>query len=204
MSKKNEMTLYDHIMVDTSRNRTPDLSTLRYAGTQRVFLWDDLQDPIALYNELLMSLESDDYKFIYPKAVTKDKFLPFYNLADTDTMRYAGVCLEETADLQYIVNLPAHCEAEEKPMVGKIAEVSLRALQELDEYYDNEYNYSRVEIEVFPYRSAAKTIKVWVYLNDLQDVAEWSEAKQEWIVAPHIDVTPFVEVDGLYTMGSAV
>jgi hypothetical protein len=192
-----DKTIQDWIEIDTSSNYTPDLPALRYfGGAIPVFLWDDNQDYGILKTALGPVSIASAVEIRHPQAITVKKFVPWYNMAPTDE-RYPSYCFEESEDVdfvtaeEYTVSIP-------RQLKGKIAFVTLAALQELDAYYENEYNFDRVSLKVQPSQWNKVPVECFSWFNSVDQICEYDTKTSEYIFREGIDPVPYNEHEGLY------
>lgn len=204
MSKLIGKTLHESIQDDIYDNRTPDVARLRYTGEPiKVFLWDDMQEFKTMQHYLPGIDLTTGYRGEWYGATTVDKYLPWYNIGDqwgTNEEYYPALCLEEVTDLE-LVNCPDYFFNDPMPIKGKLAQVSLHTLQLLDEYYDNEFQFSRVKIEVQKSQKSKDTAEVYTWMNTLEDIFDYEPHENVYKMKPNMDLTPFKDENGFYTMG---
>jgi hypothetical protein len=192
-----DKTIKDWIEIDTTSNYTPDLPALRYfGGAIPVFLWDDNQDYGILRNALGPVRIASAVEVRHPQAVTVNKYIPWYNMIPTDQY-YPSYCLEESVDLDFIL-----CEeynvSTPRQMKGKIAHITLAALQELDAYYENEYNFDRTKIKAYPSLWNKTPVECFTWFNTVDQVCEFDSNTSEYVFREGIDPVPYKEHEGLY------
>lgn len=204
MSKPVTKTLLSRIQDDIYNNRTPDAAKLRYHGEPiKVFLWDDMQDFKTMTHYLPGIDMVTGYRGDYYNARTVEKFLPWYNISNDwgkDDEYWPALCLEDPVDLE-MVDCPEYCLGDLKPLKGKLVQVSLATFQLLDEYYDNEFNFSRVQVDVMNSPLAKGTSKAYTWMNTLEDIFYYEAHENSYKLKPNMDLTPFAEEDGVYLMG---
>ena len=187
-----QASLTDLIRLDIKYCRTPDLPALRYEPARiPVFLYDNMKDSVNAKAHLYDLQLGIDWSTQYNFAVTKEKYVPWYSLHESDN--YEALCLEDPLDAVY-TDVEDYCLADPLPIMGKIVYVSIHALEELDYYYDNEYCFDRVKIEVHPSPLSKKTKECFAYFNQLEGIATWDETKKEYKLNANISTTPFNEV----------
>lgn len=181
----------DLIAANITCNATPDLPEMRYYGDSiPIFLWDDLQD----YTNLVMALHplpvSDHYQVKFFSATTVSEHVPWYNMQDTKGC-YTAYCLEEYDDVCFL-SLPTYMHATPRPIRGKLAKISLEALQKLDEYYSNTYIFSRQVISVKP-SNLASPVKAYTWFNQIDQISTYDNENCEYLLDDGLDFTPFKE-----------
>lgn len=183
-------TIKNYIDADVKYNLTPDLPILRYYGRGiPVFLWDDLQD-YSTFSAILGSLPLEDcYEARFPNAVTQNKYVPWYNM-DESKESFAAYCLEEYEDLAFL-DVPSYTMGMPKQIKGKIAAVSLEALQELDCYYENQEIFTRCLIKVYPSNWTSTPMEVFAWFNSVDQISSFDTETSEYILDKNIDLTPF-------------
>lgn len=187
MSTKN---IRNFIDVDIKYNMTPDLPYLRYYGKGiPVFLWDDLQD----YNTLSTVLSTLDMKRHYESkffnSLTMTNYVPWYNM-DESRDSYEAYCLEEYDDLAFL-DVPSYTMGVPLPMKGKLVNVSLEALQELDAYYENEHIFTRTEIKVRASEWSQTPIDAFSWFNNVDQISSFDNSTSEYVLDKNLDLTPF-------------
>lgn len=190
----NDMTIKKWVDIDTTTNWTPDLPALRYnGGGIPIFLWDDNQDYGILKSVLNQVSISQHVEFRAFAAKTADRFLPWYNLMP-DQNYYPSYCLEEAEDVDFL-SLAEYTIGKPMQMEGKIIYVSLEALQELDYYYENEFNFNRVKIKVHPNLQAKTHYDCFTWLNDVDSLCEFDNITNEYVFRKGIDPVPYRETN---------
>lgn len=193
--------LFDQIHDDIDNSNTFDAPMLRYyGGPIPVFLWDNLQDYPALIDAVKICSGSSHYQYMHGVAYTKELMLPWYNMT-MDLEEHIGLCLAQSEDINAL-NLSSLESGDLMPLQGKVVGLSLRAIRELDIYYENEVKYSRIPIDIVPVgplnKDRKKTIRAFAYLNVIEDVADYSDTKKEWELKSDIDLMPFKDSGGVY------
>lgn len=178
------------IEVDVKYNLTPDIAELRYYGKGiPVFLWDDLQDYTTLQH-VLGSLDlSRSYEVKHFGAMTTRKYVPWYNMEDGKNT-FAAYCLEEYDDLA-LMEVPEYTYGTPLPMKGKVINVSLEALQELDNFYENEQSFVRQKIKVQASVYTKHIVEAFTWFNDVDDISVFDNGTSEYVLDKGIDLTPF-------------
>lgn len=184
------MSIKHCIQQDIKWNCTPDLATLRYTGDGiPVFLWDSLTNYENLGIILSSLVVKDHYASVYHNAVTDKRYVPWYNI-NPSSQRYDSYCLEEHEDVEY-VEVPGYSLGDPLPIMGKFCYISLKAIQELDLYYENERDFTRKIIKVKPSRYAAVARPAYAWFNTVDQLTEFNSTTSEYDFASDIDVTPF-------------
>lgn len=183
------MSIKHSIEADMKYTYTPDLPRLRYCGAVPIFLWDDLTDFQLLATILGSTPTKDNYRSWFGRAVTEEKFLPWYNIC-SDKFSYATYCMRDFTDTSSI-ELPDYALEQPRRVLGKMAKVSLAALQELDLYYDNERHFKRVLISVQPTPYSTMTKACYTWMNTADGITEFDTKLSEYALMDNIDPTPF-------------
>ena len=166
---------------------TPDLPSLRYNGVQpMVFLWDDNQDFTTLQKVMDVDM-SRHYESKFFAAMTKELYLPWYNLAADEDM-YPAYCLEDHNDTLWL-DIEDYAVVRPRRLKGKLCKVSLQALTTLDLYYNNETIFTRQQIHVQPSVFSDQTIKAYTWFNRVEQIAV--EDGDLYKLDEGIDITPF-------------
>lgn len=186
-----DTTIKKWIDIDTECNYTYDLPALRYfGGGVPVFLWDDLQDYVTLKTILgTMAPITDNVEIRNPAALTVRKYLPWYCITSS-AEDYSSFCLEEPEDVDFL-SLEEYNVGVPKQVEGKIAYVSLSALQELDAYYENEVNFDRVKIKVYPSKYYKSPIECFTWMNNVDQLCEFDLLTNEYVLRGGIDPVPY-------------
>lgn len=177
--------------IDTKYNRTYDMPKLRYYGSVGipVFFWDSLKTSDAFQSVLSYVSVADETTLVHPTAVTKNKYVPWYNVGESSDV-FSAYCIEEHEDLDFI-GVPEYTKGEAHPIEGKIYNVSLKAIQELDMFYENGETFNRIIIEVFPSKYYVQPKLVWAYFNDVDQIATFDTKTQDYLLDKDIDPTVF-------------
>lgn len=187
-------TLKDWINLDKKYTYTPDLPSLRYfGGAIPVFLWDGMQDYMTLKENLRHLTHPNSFEIRYPKAVTCRKFVPWYNMK-LSTQHFASYCLEEPEDIDFL-SVPEYTKGEPKALKGKVVYVTLEILCELDGYFENENLFNRVKVDVYPSTLNKNAIKVFTWMNDVDQLSEFNLTTNEYEISDGIDPVLFREDD---------
>jgi len=185
------ISLTKSIQTDIKFNRTPDLPVLRYRGSAiSVFLWDENQD----FTSMCTVLEGLDIPNVYQskffKAVTKDSYVPWYNL-NNEYNAYPAYCLSNPKDIELMDGEEWYMD-EPQPIRGKVVDFSLEALIELDLFYENQGVFTRQLIEVYPTSQSSQTIRCFTWFNHLADIADYNLSKDKYILKKGIDLCTFM------------
>lgn len=180
----------NYIDADVKYNATPDTPTLRYYGSGiPVFLWDDLQD-FSVINTILGSLcVEENYESRYFSAMTVGQYVPWYNM-DESNDSFAAYCLEEYEDLAFL-DVPEYTMGMPLQIKGKVSLVSLEALQELDNYYENQHIFTREKIKVYPSPWSKDATEAYAWFNGVDQISSFDTSSNEYILDKNIDLTPF-------------
>ena len=174
---------------------TPDVAALRYAGPQKVFLWDDTQDMMR-WNKLNLDLPKD-IKTVGFQAWTQHELMPM--------MKRGGSC-------QYKALLPlgpswrsqikAHevgsfMSMQTAPIKGKVVSMSLKGITNLDRYYVNGLIFDRIKMPIVTLeRSTQKVESCWMYVNKLTSIAKYDPHEQKYMLGSYFDPIPFEKQGG--------
>ena len=185
----NTASIKSFINVDVKHNSTPDLPSLRYYGAGiPVFLWDNMQDYQNITSILGSTEMATSYESKFYNALTVNKYVPWYNMDDSRDS-YAAYCLEEYEDLAFF-DVPEYTIGKPLPIKGKIALVSLEALQELDIYYENEKIFTRTLIKVYPSQYCKTPTEVFAWFNTIDQISSFDQDTSEYVLDKNIDPTP--------------
>ena len=166
---------------------TPDLPSLRYHGGQPfVFLWDDTQDYTALQKLLGVDM-TPHYESRFFSAMTKNLYVPWYNLSPDDDA-YPAYCLRDSDDTLWL-ELEDYAAVRPRRLKGKLCKLSLQALSTLDLYYNNQTIFTREAIDVQPSLFSDSVVKAYTWFNRVEQIARKGERMYE--LDEGIDVTPF-------------
>lgn len=184
------MSIKSSIDIDKEYCMTPDLPYLRYLGKAiPIFLWDDLQDFRTLEGILTNVDVPANYESKFHSALTVNSYVPWYNMESSpDT--YASYCLEEHEDLDFL-SIPEYTIGDPLPVKGKVANVSLKALEELDVFYENERLFTRQAVKVYPSQWSKTAITVYTWLNGVDQISVFDEKSSEYVLDKDLDFTPF-------------
>jgi len=139
------MSAVNMIKRDYADNYTPDLPTLRYyGGPIPVFLWDMLSTFNGFPDALPRLEKGKDYKVKWYNSFTTGKGVVYEN-KDISANGYMHYFLNTQEDNDKVC-LPI--DAPSRNVEGRLYEVSLRGLQELDFFYANGYNFKRTRIQI--------------------------------------------------------
>jgi len=182
----------NYIDADVKYSVTPDLAELRYYGSGiPVFLWDNLQDYNTI-SAVLGSLPLEDcYESKYFSALTAGKFVPWYNMDDSKDS-FPAYCLEEYEDLAFL-DVPEYTVSKPKQIKGKVVMLSLEALQELDQYYENQHIFTRCKVKILPSQWSKDCYEVFAWFNNVDQISSFDTETSEYILDKNIDLTPFKE-----------
>ena len=184
-----KMTTADLIRMDTAYVSTPELPSMRYRNRSiPVFLWDSLVDYQTFSKELPAIKMGNSYRLAEIQALTKELLLPWYGLKERG---YPAYCLADAFDLTFL-SASEYVFGEPLQVQGKLIEVDLSGLIELDVWYQNEVQFSRTLIDVVS--NSGKVTKAYAYFNEMEDIAEWDQSKAAYTLDDDIDVTPFTDV----------
>lgn len=184
-----EVGLTELIRLDIQHGCTPDLPALRYGPSKiPVFLYDDMKSSVVARSTLFEIEVGKDWFTLCNFASTVDKYTPWYSLKTSD--EYEAYCLEEPVDAVY-TDVEDYCMSDPLPILGKVVNVSLHGLEELDYYYDNLQVFERVKIKVLPSLTSKTPIEVFAYFSRLEGISDWDEEEKKFKVSPKIDLTPF-------------
>lgn len=186
-----DTTIKKWIDIDVSCNFTPDLPSMRYfGGGIPIFLWDDLQDYAILKNTLgEIAPIADNLEIRHPAARTVRKYRPWYNLMP-DLDYYASYCLEEQEDVDFL-SLQEYTVGSAMQMEGKVCFVTLAALQEIDAYYENETNFDRTRIKVYPSKFYTHPMECYTWFNNVDQLCEFDNISNEYVLRDGIDPVPY-------------
>lgn len=184
-------TIQNWIDIDVKYGRTFDLPKLRYAGGGGipVFLWDNCQTLDVLDAALSFSNSTDSKSLTHPSAVTKNKYVPWYNMGESRDA-FAAYCLEEYEDLDFL-DIPEYTKDVPLQLEGKVYNLNLEAIVELDLYYENNETFNRVPIEVYPSKYYQQPKWVWAYLNTVDQLATFNTTTSEYMLDEDVDPTVF-------------
>lgn len=166
---------------------TPDLPSLRYLSRNvYVFIFDKLTD------HLVFEREANDVKIgkdfvVKCDALTLLKYRPWYDIAGNGEHEY--FCLEETLDCTYIEETD-DSKSEPLRIKGKVYQVSLDTLIQLDWYYQNDYNYTRSDIQV-KRTDTGETFTCFAYLNLLDDFTYPDNKADKYQIENDVLLYPF-------------
>lgn len=182
----------DLIRLDIKYNYTPDLPYLRFTGKFGipVFLWDDLRD----FKQLATICSTGYANFLkhysskYMLAVSKDKYAAWYNMSSSSS--YQAFMLDDAQALPYL-DMPDY-SIDDGPhrIEGKIANISLRLLTELDMYYENTKAFTRKKIKVHPSVYSEELIECYTWMNDISQLGNWDVDTQSYKLKSTIDLAP--------------
>lgn len=185
------------IDIDLNSNWTPDLPTLRYSGGGiPVFLWDDLQHYTTLKSTLSGETPLHTLHMKHPDALTVRNYTPWYNL-EINENSYTSYCLEEPEDVDFLP-LEEYTSTVPKQIRGKVYSVSLTALQDIDAYYENETNFDRVRLKVYPSKFSKVAIECFTWFNSVDQITAFDLNKNEYLMREEIDPVAFREDDDVY------
>lgn len=161
---------------DIDNPYTKDLPSLRYrAKNAFVFIFDENQDIKDLTN-VLDGVKIGKELGFHGRGITRDSFLPMYNCGEG--LDQSIFCLEESLDLTYLQDFVDNEGDEDwkpRPLLGTIFQVSIDGLIALDYYFENDYNYNRVLIDVYgPNVTSKQLISCYAYMNDLDHIGEYN------------------------------
>ena len=176
-------------------SRTPEIPFFRYRSDGfKVFLWDNLTVGTD-FDDVFEGIEPEgNYRILSTTAITKWKYLPWYNLAD-NAWEYQAYCLEDTGDLEYLA-LDDHETNDLMPLKGMLLNVSLPVLQLLDTYYSNTTTTERNKIEVFPRSGVTKPEAAYTWMNPLETIANYSSTTKDYHLREGTSIVPFAPVKG--------
>lgn len=155
--------LSDAISIDIHYGCTPDLPVLRYSGPCSVFIWDVMKD----YHHFKKNTSGDervDWTVESYAVETKNKYLPFKNKQEKGVpFFYLPV------NPNWVKNFDvSNREDFSSPGIvkGRVLNVNLKTLQELDQVFYNTYCSTRAMIPV-TYQKEGKKVEryVWTYLT---------------------------------------
>lgn len=184
------MSIKNYIDIDKEYNVTPDLPYMRYFGSGiPVFFWDGLKDFSTLQAVLSSINVEKNYESKFYNAMTVGKYVPWYNMEDNRDS-YASYCLEEYDDLVFL-DLPDYTMGIPLSVQGKVVNVSLEALLELDAFYENEHIFTRQLIEVHPSQWSTTKIKAFTWFNTVDQISTFDTKTSEYTLDKNLDFTPF-------------
>ena len=193
----NKEQLQKEIKLDIKYGYTPDIPTLRYSGSAGVpiFLWDDLRE---FSNFKAVVGDEDDinnhYLPEFYKAVTKESYYAWYNMGDSC---YEAFMLGHN---DWIKDVPVEDYAKTipQPVTGKIVKVSLQLLTDLDMYYENGKNFSRVKIPVYQSSYTDLVRECYTWVNTPVQLRYFDVKTKQYSLKKGIDLTMMqtVEVNG--------
>lgn len=175
------------IDIDIKYGCTPDLPSLRYHGRNGiyVFLWDDMTTLANVQAVTNSSQIFDEYRSEYSEAITVDPYMCWYNLKAP----YAAHMLNDPDAIPFL-DLEAYQEGELLPVKGKLVTVSLDLLQELDMYYNNGVDFTRVRLDVYPTVYATTKMNVFTWMNSIDQLGAWNKDVNHYKLKDTIDITP--------------
>lgn len=179
------------IDLDKKYSMTPDTPQFRHIGMSGIpiFLWDALSSTETLEVVLSHVDMNQNVKLTNANAMTKDKYVPWYNMGDSSDA-FQAFCLDDVFDLDFL-DLPEYTDGNPLNISGKIFQISLEALQDLDIFYENTRTFQRQIINVFPSKYHTNPVLCYTWLNDLDQITTFDTKSQEYLLDKDIDPTPF-------------
>ena len=188
MSVMNPIDKLKHCLEEDKDMCTPDLPSLRYRGKDAyVFIFDNLAESSAFRDRLHQTAGSDYVDM--GDALTRLKYLPWYDIG-ANTFEQETYCLEESLDIP-LITLEDESMGPAQKIRGRLFRISLNCLIHLDWWYQNEYNYTRCEIDVQRQFGVKEVLSAYTYMNWVEDVADWDPLKCEHIVKEGISLYPY-------------
>ncbi len=174
---------------DSWYNCTPDMTTLRYAGPQYVFLWDELQN-VERWSLHLLD-QPEDIRCDLFIAFTKDSWLPFKNLLGQKDQARSHLILDNKWPRKVRdVDAGAFTSLTPKPVSGKLVSCSLKAIRTFDLHYCNTVLFDRIKMPIVnPARG--NVVQAWVYVNKLSQVCKYDPHEMKYKFDSTQDMVPF-------------
>jgi hypothetical protein len=140
--------LKDSIEEDTQLCVTPDIAALRHNGPIKVFLFDEMKEQSSWLREFGVEMNTDIT--LYSRgATTKRCFTPYVDQTKSmnEKMHVVVPLQQDWCNLMGEQELDDNFDFNPRPLNGVIAEVSLRGLRLLDEWYCNNMLSSRIKTQ---------------------------------------------------------
>lgn len=190
----NKEQLQKEIKLDIKYGYTPDISTLRYTGSVgvSVFLWDDLREFTNL-KEIVGDEDDIHNHYIseFHQAVTKESYHAWYNVGSAC---YQAFLLGHN-DWLKDVPVEDYAKPEAQPVTGKIVRVSLQLMTDLDMYYENGKNFSRVKIPVYQSSYSDLVRECYTWVNTPVQLRYFDLKTKQYTLRKGIDLTTMRTVD---------
>lgn len=154
-----EFELHRLIDDDVWFSNTPDLPQLRYAQTIPVFIWDELKSYKTVGKGV--GILDKDMKVVSYLARSKEKYLPFINMAPEKATRQDMLLPANNAWNTYLEDIP-FIEAP-RQLTGRILHVSVKGIQALDSYYNNTSVHTRRKATFLMNQQDTVGTSAWLY-----------------------------------------
>lgn len=138
---------------------TPDLPQLRYAETIPVFIWDELKTYKTVGKAV--GIHDKDMKVASYLVRSKEKYLPFINMAPDKATRQDMILPSNNAWNTYLADIP-FIETP-RQLTGRILHVSVKGIQALDRYYNNTSVHTRRKATFLQNTQDTVGTSAWLY-----------------------------------------